>query len=208
MKQSNFLYSLYNIHKKNYLIPILVGTFFILLFVTISMRYVAQARKLDDKIIAQNIEKLATIFKDIHKCCTIIGFAHQKNSIDFLNVISFKGNRLGSMELLYPSKWQGPYLEQPLVSNGKEYQVVFTTKGYFILPGDGVKLANGKVIGKDIEINKNTDIAALMRDPEALLSQGKPLAAALDKIGFTSVIQKAAILDARDLDDAVGVIDY
>ncbi|MBA3954024.1 hypothetical protein H0X48_01775 [Candidatus Dependentiae bacterium] len=203
--QQSLLYRLYHhSRKKNYLMPLVLGAVFILLFITISMRYVAQARKLDDKIIAQNIEKLAAIFQKIHQCCVITGFAHHKNTIDFLNVISFKGDRLGSMELQYPEKWEGPYLEQPLVSNGKEYQVVSTTKGYFIVPGDGVKLSNGKVIGKDIIIDNTADVAALMRNPEALLSQGQPLAAPLEKVS----IHQNKITHATDLDEAVGVVDY
>ncbi len=48
------------------------------------------------------------------------------------------------------------------------------------MPGDGVALANGKVIGKTLVINSDSDIEAMMRDPQALLSNNKPLAARVE----------------------------
>ena len=97
--------------------------------------------------------------------------------IDFLNVGAFEGPVVGPMSLLEPKNWKGPYLRESLTVGGKEYQIIGTKKGYFIVPGDGVSLGNGKVIGKTLIINQNSDIEAMMRDPKALLSGDKPLAA-------------------------------
>jgi hypothetical protein len=198
--------SLFNLCKssaqKKYLFPLFGGLLFIVFFVIISMRYVAQARKLDDETIAENITALSSIFKNIHESCVIVDFVHDKNYIDFLNVITFEGNRVGSMDLEYPAKWKGPYVHQPLVSSGKEYQVVRTNKGYFVIPGDGVTLSNGKTIGKDIIITTKTDIAALAREPDALLSQNRPLAARIDTASDRQIIMQETFLDnTSDIED-------
>lgn len=131
-----------------------------------------------DNVIADDIQKLHTIFDEIDQNCQILGFEHEKNYVDFLNVIKFAGSEVGSMNLIYPEHWKGPYLKDNPTAQEKYYQIVETKKGYYIAPGDGVKLANGKVIGKDIILNKNSDIGAMAIDPNLLLTKdGKPLAA-------------------------------
>ena len=143
-------------------------------------KYIHQMRKANDEVIAGHIQKLQTIFKDINDCCKINAFRHEKDYIDFLNVGSFEGSVVGPMSLMEPKNWKGPYLKESLTIMGKEYQIVGTKRGYFIVPGDGVSLANGKVIGKTLVINSSSDIDSLMKDPKALLSGDKPLAARID----------------------------
>ena len=52
-----------------------------------------------------------------------------------------------------------------------------TKKGYFIVPGTGVRLSNGKVIGKDIVLDEDADIEQMAADDQALRYRGKKLAA-------------------------------
>ncbi len=146
---------------------------------SVIVRYLFQARVENDALIADHIEQLKDIFKGINESCKITGFRYPKDQIDFLNVISFAGSVVGSMNLLEPHNWKGPYLKENLTIAGKEYEIVATKKGYFIIPGDGVKLANGKIIGKTLPITPDSDIDAMMRDPQALLSHNRPLAAHL-----------------------------
>ncbi len=63
---------------------------------------------------------------------------------------------------------------------GKEYKIVRTDAGYFIVPGDDVQLPNGKVMGKDIILSEDSDIAALAQDPDYLSFNNKALAIQLD----------------------------
>ncbi len=158
----------------------IIAALFLGLFAFISIRYIHQARKANDELIAQHIEKLHSIFKDINATCKINGFRHTKHYIDFLNVGCFEGSIVGPMSLLEPKNWKGPYLKESLTIGGKEYEILSTKSGFYIIPGDGVTLANGKVIGKTLVINESSDIEALMRDPKALLSNGKPLAARIE----------------------------
>lgn len=131
-------------------------------------------------VITHDIAQLTQIFNKIHATCHIIGFDYQKNPINFLNVKEFTSSEVGPMNLAYPKKWKGPYLDDNLAVQGKEYMVVKTNQGYFITPGEGVELPNNKVIGKDIVLDENANISAMMQDKNALSYQGKPLAAPMD----------------------------
>ncbi len=164
--------------KKSYFWPIIFGVAISSILVAITIRYFYYNLKPHDQAIAAHVEQLKNVFTLINKNCTITGFDQEKNAINFLNVGSFIGSNVGSMHLEHPEHWHGPYLKEELKVAGKPYQIVLAKNGYYILPGDGITLANGKVMGKDIVINANTDMEKLITDPEQLLSSnGKPLAA-------------------------------
>jgi len=127
-------------------------------------------------MIAHDVAHLVSIFERIDKTCDITSFDYQKNPINFLNVRSFTGSEVGPMNLVYPDAWQGPYVQDNPSINGREYEIVRTKAGYFITPGTGVKLPNGKVIGTDIMLDEHADIAAMARDETMLMHKGKPLA--------------------------------
>jgi hypothetical protein len=118
----------------------------------------------------------------------IIDFDNQKNSINFLNVAKFTGSEVGPMNLAHPEKWEGPYLQDNPTMQHIAYQVVSTKKGYFITPGEGVKLPNNKIVGKDIVLDKKANIEAMMIDADALMYKDRSLAAALE-LGAPSNIQ-------------------
>lgn len=141
-----------------------------------------QTETFKDELIADHIATLATIFNKIDQECTILGFEHQKNYIDFLTVQSFVGSEVGAMNLKYPQKWKGPYLDDNPTIQEQYYQIVRTKFGYFIVPGDGVALARGVVIGKDILFKDETDIQALITTG-ILAKDGKPLAAKITVSG-------------------------
>lgn len=132
-------------------------------------------------LIAEDIAKLVVIFEKIDETCDIIDFDNQKNPINFLTVKKdgFVGSQVGSMNLVYPENWQGPYLQENPTLQSKEFQIVRTRAGYFITPGQGVELPNGKVIGKDIILDEKADIFELMRNPHGLMYKDKALAAPL-----------------------------
>lgn len=136
-----------------------------------------------DELIADHIKMLADKFKAIDETVGILGFEHDKNYIDFLNVKSFVGSEVGSMNLRNPEKWQGPYLNDNPTFQEKYYMIVKTNKGYFIVPGDGVELGSGKIIGRDIIFTADTDIEALAHDPKGLSYKGRPLAAKITLYG-------------------------
>ena len=164
---------------RNTLISIIVIAILGILFVASMFMYWYQVRIDTNELISQQVMQLQQIFKKIDDAAGIVDFDHQKSYIDFLNVGSFSGSEVGAMNLRNPKKWQGPYLKENPTIQEQNYQIVRTKKGFFIVPGDGVVLSNGKIIGKDIIFDENADIPAMMSDPTMLNFQNKALAAPL-----------------------------
>lgn len=132
-----------------------------------------------DRIMAEHIEQLSSIFKSIDETAGIASISHDRNYIDFLNVRSFSGSEVGSLNLVRPAQWKGPYLMSNLTMQGKLYEIVKTKEGYYIVPGDGVRLSNKKVIGKDIKFTADSDIEAFVNNKVGLEFDGRPLAVRL-----------------------------
>jgi hypothetical protein len=135
-----------------------------------------QARHYQTVIMTSHLVQLASIFKDINATAGITDFEHQRNYIDFLNVKKFKGSTLGSMNLTNPDRWRGPYVTKNPTLQEKYYEIVLTDQGYFIAPGYGVVLANGKIVGKDIDIASLTHANSLNNDKNQAHIDGVPFA--------------------------------
>jgi hypothetical protein len=166
--------------KKHHYLPIAV-VIGIAVFVVITFTDTWYRGKEDAGIsMANEVVQLRDIFHRIHKTCQIIDFDNQKNPINFLNVEKFAGSEVGPMNLVYPEKWEGPYLKDNPTMYHIVYQVVSTKKGYYITPGDGVKLPNGKVVGKDIVLDQKAHIDTMMFNPQELMYKDRPLAARLE----------------------------
>lgn len=175
-----------NDHKniKKYVVPVTSALLLAFLCMIFIANFFYESRASDVSFIVNDLNTLVKVFESIDKTCGIIGFDYEKNSINFLNVISFAGSEIGPMNLRHPEKWQGPYVKDNPSFQYKEYQVLKTSAGYFITPGDGVKLPNGKVVGTDIKTDKSADISALMYQKDAFLVDNQPLAIALPVTTF------------------------
>lgn len=157
-----------------------IASFIIVLLVGLAVWNFTYHKKMrSDLLIADHVLLIAQKLEDIHRDCHIISFEHQANYVDFLNVISFAGSEVGPLNLAYPKNWKGPYLEDNPTMQEKYYQIVRTKKGYFVVPGVGVKLSNGEVIGTDIIFNEDTDIQALTQAGNPLFFNGRALAVKL-----------------------------
>ncbi len=148
-----------------------------LLFVFTMARLYMVYSSSTSRIVTDQIAKLVEIFNKIDATAGIVDFEHEKNYIDFLTIKTFVGSEVGALNLRYPEKWQGPYLDDNPTIQEELYVIIKNKDGNYIVPGDGVRLSNGKVMGKDIVITYDTDIEALMRDPQALFHEGRTLAA-------------------------------
>lgn len=173
---------------KSYFLPIAVVTGIIIFIGITFMDTWYRAKDDAGMMMAAEVIRLRDIFHRIHKTCEIIDFDEQKNPINFLNVEKFAGSEVGPMNLVYPEKWEGPYLKENPTMYHIAYQVVSTKKGYYITPGDGVKLPNKKVVGKDIVFDKKANIDAMMSNSEELMYKDKPLATRLE-LGTPANIQ-------------------
>jgi hypothetical protein len=163
-------------HKRSLVILIssalLTGLFFLTWY-----QFTKEARVIINQVIVADITQLKAIFDRIDTECGILGFDHERNYIDFLTVKSFVSSEVGAMNLIAPEKWQGPYVQDNPTVQSKKYEIIRTKKGYYIVPGTGVQLSNGKVMGKDITITSATDIETLATQVDGLNYQGKALVA-------------------------------
>ncbi len=162
-------------------IPFLIGILFVILIaIALAVTWYRTPLDITDQMV-QDIHQLKKIVEQIDHDALIIDFDYQQNWINFLHIKKggFVGSEVGSANLAYPDKWNGPYLDENPTLQEKEYMVVRTNQGYFITPGDGVTLPNGKIIGKDIMLDENADIAAMMHDKETLMYADKSLAVPL-----------------------------
>lgn len=159
-----------------YVIPALSAIFFMVLVGIAIFSVRSGAKQFSGEAMVSDIVLLAGLFEQINNDCTILSFDGQKNPINFLTVGSFAGSEVGSMNLVHPERWRGPYLHDNAAIQGIEYQIVRTDAGYFIVPGEGVKLPNGQIIGKDLHLDATADIAKLVQEGQALNFKGKPLA--------------------------------
>lgn len=172
-----------------------VAFFSVLTVITLVVLW-RQAGSWQDQLIDEHVLSLRNIFMQIDADCEIIDFEHQKNYIDFLNVIKFEGSEVGPMNLVRPENWKGAYVQDNPTMQEKYYQVVRTFKGYYIVPGEGVQLSNGKIIGKDIIFDEQADISAMIQDRNALLIRGYALAAHLPIGKYKRASAAIGVLDS------------
>lgn len=161
------------------LMPVLAVTLFCVFIIVAIFNTFVSTKNYEGEIMHKDVARIVEALLQIERDCKIISLEAQKNSINFLNVKSFAGSQVGPINLKHPDRWQGPYLDVNPSMQSIEYVLIRTQKGYFVVPGEGVKLPNGKIIGKDIKIDENADIAAMIKDEKLLLYKGQALAAPL-----------------------------
>jgi len=167
---------------KNFIKPIVMTLLGCLLLGALGFtvyRYYQQSGQVTEYLIADHIEQLAQTFKKIDDDVEVQNIMRDKSYIDFLNVVSFTGSEIGSLNVAYPDRWKGPYMQDNPTMQGKVYEIIKTREGYYIVPGEGVKLENGKIIGKDILFTYDTDMESLVNDTIGLEYQRRPLIAPL-----------------------------
>lgn len=155
--------------------PVGLGILFLFAFGYTIYYFWGQAQRAINDTMTEQLNHLVDIFHRIDNQCKILGFDLEKTPINFLNVKNFAGSEVGSMNLAYPHKWQGPYVETNPTVEGKHYYILKTKNAHYIVPGDGVQLKGGKVLGKDVVITSQTDIEALIKREKGLTYDGHPL---------------------------------
>lgn len=147
---------------KSHWIPMMAVGMFIGLFALSVVQLFRHTRQVADYAIVQDMQRLGQIFDQINVDCGVVGFEHERSYVDFLNVEKFAGSEVGAMNLLYPDKWQGPYVHDNPTVHEQQYVVVGHNTGYYLVPGDGVKLSTGKVVGVDIILDAHADLPAML----------------------------------------------
>ncbi|MBP6891986.1 hypothetical protein KBB68_00235 [Candidatus Babeliales bacterium] len=160
----------------------LVATIFSALFVISVVMFWQQTHRSVDAMVHEDVVRLQKVFQKIHQDCKILSFDHEKNYIDFLTVKEFVGDQVGAMNLAVAKFWKGPYLKENPEVQEHAYVILKNKQGYFIVPGDGVVLSNGKIVGKDIVLHANTDMKKMMQNSNGLKSSAGVLAAPIEVV--------------------------
>lgn len=147
-----------------------------LIGITLWQLYV-EAKRTASRTIREHVAEIAQALSAIDAECGIIEIAHDRNYIDFLSVGQFSGARVGPLKLKNPEKWRGPYLQTTPLIQEKMYELIRMKDGFAVVPGNGVQLANGKIIGKDIVFDRSGDIDTFLTAETGLEFEGKPLIA-------------------------------
>ena len=132
------------------------------------MRIIYTRPYLVASIIEDDLQLIALALDKIDSRCDILSVENDRADINFLNVKQFSGSRVGPLNLAHKKNWEGPYLQTNPTMQGKFYELIRAKDGLFIVPGFGVKLPNGLVVGNEIKFGPQKDLGML-------LLQGKPL---------------------------------
>lgn len=125
--------------------------------------------------VKEDIRRLEQVLQAVDADCNILSIQGDRAIIDFLTVEKFTGSMVGPLNLAYPGKWQGPYLSQNPTIQQKFYEIVCGKDGYVLIPGHGVVLPNGLVIGKDIVITPQTLVNPMLAQGGRLNYKGQML---------------------------------
>jgi hypothetical protein len=135
-------------------------------------------------VMREDLEVLQQILNRIDKECNILNVRSKGADLDFFTVEKFTGSNVGCLNLAYPKNWRGPYLQQDPTMDGRFYEILRARDGYFIVPGQGVRLPNGLVMGKDVMLSDQVRLEDLLKSGGVLNYNGQALGMKLNfKIG-------------------------
>lgn len=128
------------------------------------------------QLIKADLYRLEEILHKVDKTCEILSLQNDREKINFLTIKSFSGSMVGGINLAHPKKWGGPYVKQNPSIQNKFYELVQAQDGYFVVPGNGVVLPNGAVMGRDVVINRKIALGSALQPTGLLNYKGVPLA--------------------------------
>jgi len=164
--------------------PFVSAVFFLFILSVFLIRFFYSRPRIIASIIEDDIKVITLALKKIDERCNILSIENSHNEIDFLNVEKFTGSQVGPLALGYPKRWQGPYLRINPTLQGQLYEIVRGADGFFVMPGRGVLLPNGAVVGKDFIITPKTYVSDLLKEGAPLRYANHNFAVKLEfKIG-------------------------
>lgn len=152
-------------------------------------------------VISNDIEMIVKALNKIDKRCNILSVKNDRNYVDFLNVEKFVGSEVGCLNLAFPKKWDGPYVYDNPTIEGKMYEIIRFGELYFVLPGRGVKLPNGLVVGKDFDYDSAIKIDEMLDVGGCLNFEGQSLGEKLKfEVGdWDSVVEEETLQSLNEM---------
>lgn len=159
--------------------PVMSTAFLVLLMTIFAVRVFYSRPRVVASIIEDDIKLITLALEKIDAKCNILRVEDDYNEIDFLNMEDFTGSQAGPLNLAYADKWEGPYLQVNPMLQEQYYELVRALDGFFVMPGRGVRLPNGLVIGEDFEVNASTNVEPMTEAGGFLHYEGKVFATKL-----------------------------
>jgi hypothetical protein len=131
----------------------------------------------DGAVVRSQVRLLGKALQKAHNDVRFMQILPGKHSLDFLVASRFECDSNAGIGVERKNAWKGPYLNRIPTIQGHPYVLLKTSKGLFVVPGDGVELPSGIVIGNGISWSDKMDIKALMSDGNMLTIGKYPLAA-------------------------------
>ena len=104
--------------------PWIAAVIFLSLFFIAIFNLLYESKVEVDHLVSTHIQQLEAIFQKIDQKCKILSFSQDKNYIDFLTVKEFSGSQVGPIMLMFPEKWEGPYIKDNPAIQEKLYQLI------------------------------------------------------------------------------------
>jgi len=131
---------------------------------------------LKTRLVRRDMQRIVRALYQVDRYCHIETVTPGLHPLNFLTLPRPTERDFCGIELEFPKQWTGPYFSEVPVLDNTPYQLLKTEKGLFLVPGNGVRLPNGNVIGIDIVWHYTTEVAALAQQGGALWYDGIPLA--------------------------------
>lgn len=153
-----------------------IGTATLLGLITLcTLHFVMRAPQWQISAVQTDLHRIGAAIRQLDTDCYITDMRVGLHPVSILTRHTLNEGPL-YLNLQHPKKWKGPYLHRIPTLQDKPYQLLKTNTGLFVVPGEGVKLPSGLVIGEDIEWRADTDVNALAASGGSLFYKSGPIA--------------------------------
>ncbi len=151
------------------------GVILLTLLTIFLMRVFSDRSQVLVDVIRDDLKRIESALENIDKNCNILDILSDQAQLDFFTVEKFIGSTIGGLNLAFPKKWKGPYMAQNPTIQQKFYQIVHAKDGYFVIPGEGVRLPNRLLVGQDLKINEKVLVEPMLAKGGRLNYKGQQL---------------------------------
>lgn len=156
--------------------PIISGAILGTLLLLFAHQIITERPFLYTALIQSDLERISKSLNFIDEQCAISDIKYDRLAITFLSSAKEAMAERAGLVLEHPEKWDGPYsIDNPTVQ-ARPYELLRAADGYYLVPGNGVKLPNGKIMGQDIIITAQTMVDDMLKDNGDLNYEGYMLA--------------------------------
>ena len=152
------------------------GSIILIALITLcTMHFVVRAPQWQVSVVQTDLHRIASALRALDTDCYITDMRVGLHPVSVLTRRSLADGPF-YIELKESKNWKGPYLKNSPTLQDKPYQLLKTNKSLFVVPGEGVELPSGLVVGTDIEWHADTDVTALTRSGGSLFYKSGPVA--------------------------------